>query len=215
MSEGSAAPPDLAECIGQRCKLPPGEVEWLRGIAERRSFPRGGVFCGIGQTRHELGFVHEGILQVYAVSEDGAQALLDFIFPGAFALALRSAIQGTPSEVCFEAVTPCVLSVWPYEVRHAAFARHVEWERLAARLTEETFIRKQARDLSLRMRSAQERYLEMLSELPGAGRGIPQHLLASYLGITPQYLSRLRREARRQRTREIGRQGTDARRVRG
>ena len=198
MPSGEAAVSDVAKYIRQKCALPAGELEWFEGIAERRFVPRSGVFCGIGQACHELGFVHEGILQVYAVSAEGTQVVLDFVFPGAFALALRSAVAGAPSEVCFEAVAPCVLSVWPYGMRHAAAARHVEWERLEARMTEEMFARKQQRDLSLRTRSARERYGDMASELPDAGRSIPQRLLASYLCVTPQYLSRLRREERQQ-----------------
>jgi CRP-like cAMP-binding protein len=190
---------DLAESIARVCRLPPGEVEWMQAMAERRTLRRGEAFCSIGQTRHERAFLHEGILQVYAVSTQGEHVVLDFMFPGSLAMALRGALLGIPSEVCIEAVTPCVLSVWPYEVGAAASARHVEWERLVAWVVTQAFLRKQQRDLALRVHSARERYAAMAAELPGAGQDIPQHLLASYLAITPQYLSRLKREARNQR----------------
>ena len=97
-----------------------------------------------------------------------------------------------PTKRCTTA--PCVLSVWPYEVGEVASARHVEWERLVAWVVAQAFLRKQQRDLALRTHSARERYIAMAAELPDAGQDIPQRLLASYLAITPQYLSRLKRK---------------------
>ena len=83
---------DLAETIARVSRLPPGEVEWMQAMAERRTLRRGEAFCNIGQTRHERAFLHEGILQVYAVSTQGEHVVLDFMFPGSLAMALRSSL---------------------------------------------------------------------------------------------------------------------------
>ena len=188
-------PATLRAFLLDRCHLPEAEIEWLEAAGKPRLLKRGDVFCGIGQQQHELGVVHRGILQVYAVSVEGKHVVLDFVVAGMMALALSSALRGVPSEVAFEAVTPCRLSVWPYELRLAAFRRHAEWRRLAARMTEEAFLRKQQNELALRMYDARERFRQATSAFPDQGRAIPQHVLASFLSITPQYLSRLKKEA--------------------
>ncbi|TSJ64476.1 Crp/Fnr family transcriptional regulator [Starkeya sp. 3C] len=183
----------LPDFILQRADLPREEIEWLLGQAKPRTLPRGGVFCAMGQADHEIGFLEEGILQVFALSPEGRKILLDFVFAGSVALALDSATRGIPSEVVFEAVTPCIVTVMPYHLRHVAVERHPGWERLATRMTEEVFARKQQRHMSLRSKSARQRYAELALELPAEWRQIPQHLIAAYLNITPQYLSNLRR----------------------
>ncbi|WP_454917973.1 Crp/Fnr family transcriptional regulator [Xanthobacter sediminis] len=185
----------LSDYILQRTELPPEEVEWLESIATRRFVPRGGAFCTVGQSEHEFGFVESGILQVSAPGADGRNILLDFVFPGGWALAVDAATRDLPSEVVFEAVTQCALKVWPYALREIASARHPGWKCLAMRMTEEAFQRKQHRYLSLRARTARERFADLRHELPVDWRTLPQHLLAAYLDITPQYLSRLKREA--------------------
>jgi CRP-like cAMP-binding protein len=132
-------------------------------------------------------------MQTSAVSADGQNVVLDFQFRGSFVLALDAAIRGLPSQVCIRAATPCTLRVWPYELRREAAARHWGWQELETRLVEEAFIRKNQRYISLRTRSARERLIELATELPEEWRRIPQHLVASHLAITPQYLSALKR----------------------
>jgi CRP-like cAMP-binding protein len=184
--------------VEHQTELPPSEVAWLFSMSRTRSLGRGDIFCEIGQTKHEIGFVEEGILQVYTISPDGTKVVLDFVFPGQFAFALAAVIQSTPSQVCFEAVTECLLHVWPYEIRQVAFARHHGWVQFDSSATEDALLRKTQRVLALNTQSARQRYEEMARDLPPEWRDIPQHLIASYLNITPEYLSRLRRaEARR------------------
>lgn len=187
----------LVDYLQRRANLPMTEVRWLDSLAQRRALAKGMAFCRVGQTEHELAFVESGILQVFTPSTDGRNVLHDFLFPGMMALALDAAIKGTAAEVVFEAVTPCVLKVWPYRLREVVEARHPEWVALTLRMTEEAFSRKQHRYLSLRQRSARERFVNLDSELPSEWRRIPQHLLAAYLDITPQYFSQLKNETSR------------------
>ncbi|MCK8784412.1 Crp/Fnr family transcriptional regulator [Roseomonas sp. NAR14] len=179
--------------IARRSDLPDEEIQWMLGLGEQRALRPGDAFCRIGQTHHEVGLLQSGILQVYSVSQRGEKVVLDLILPGHFALALHGVSRGLPSDVCIEAVTPCTVIAWPYELRRAAFARHPGWLRLDARLVEDAFNRKHRRYMGLRVLTAEERYDRMLSELPGIWQLLPQYLIASYLAITPQYLSRLKR----------------------
>ncbi|MCS0505022.1 Crp/Fnr family transcriptional regulator [Ancylobacter mangrovi] len=187
----------LSNYILQRADLPLEEIEWFEAQAEHRLLTKGEVFCRVGQSDHELGFLESGILQVFTPGSDGRNIVLDFIFRGGMALALDAAVKGVPSEVGMQAVIPCAMWVWPYRLRQEAAARHPEWNTLALRMTEETFSRKQQRYLALRQRTARERFADMDKELPADWRLIPQHLLAAYLDITPQYFSRLKHEAER------------------
>jgi len=133
----------------KRVPLPREELEWMARVADTRIIERGGVFCGIGQTRHEVGFIETGIIQVYEVSEDGEKVVQDFSFPGGIALAFAGAVKGEPSRVSIEAVTTCKMMVWPYTLSRAAQARHEAWASLHTRYVEEAYARKQERYRSL------------------------------------------------------------------
>jgi CRP-like cAMP-binding protein len=185
---------DLAGYIRDRCDVPPEEIAWLAGQAQLRKLPRRAQFCRIGQADHEIAYVESGILQTFVMAPDGRRIVLDFSFPGGWVVALETASRDLPSQVCCEAVTPCVLTIFPFELRKIVVTRHRGWERLAARMTEEAFIRKQHRYFSLRTRSAEERYANLAAELSAGWQEIPQQSLASYLDITPQYLSAIKRK---------------------
>jgi len=186
-------PDFFATEVMRRAAVPVSEFEWLKPLTKVRSIGRRDAFCRLGQTNHEVGFVEKGIFQVYQLTEEGEHVVLDFLFPGDFALALTTAAKGEPSGVSIDAVTPCVVRAWPYALRLEANARHSEWARFETMLVEEAFIRKQNRYQALLTMSAQRRYAMLDTEFTPLWKEIPQHLLASYLHVTPQYLSRLKR----------------------
>lgn len=175
--------------------LPENELDWMMATAGIRRLARGDAFLGIGVERHELGYVQDGILQCYGVSQDGDHVVLDLVFPGQFVAALDTALQELPSEVCFEAVVPAVLLAWPFESRDAALARHPGWLQFHGVAVSQAFIRKQRQYLALRTLGAQARHARLEADFPEALDRVPLHVLASYLNITPQYLSTLRRSA--------------------
>ncbi len=185
---------DLAAYIRERCDAPPEELAWLAGVAQLRKLPRRAQFCRIGQIDHEIAYVESGIVQTFVMAPDGRRIVLDFSFPGGWVVALETASRDLPSQVCCEAVTPCVLTTFPFALSRVAVTRHRAWEHLAARMVEEAFIRKQQRYFSLRTRTAEQRYATLATELSAGWEAIPQQFLASYLDITPQYLSAIKRK---------------------
>ena len=191
------APGELGAYISSFSDLPHGELAWLKERGVTRLVPAGAMFCAIGQTEHEIGYLEQGIVQVGAVSAGGGTVVLDFQFAGSWVAALDTALQRLPSEVCIQAITPCRIQAWPYELRHEAYQRHRGWLQLGLHMAEQAFRRKHRRYVSLRTRTARERFADLAAEFPEEWRTIPQHLIASYLNITPQYLSVLRRAERR------------------
>ncbi|MBO9713834.1 Crp/Fnr family transcriptional regulator [Sphingomonas sp.] len=178
--------------------LPPSEVRWWLENARHRRFRAGEAFCEIGQRTYDFAILRSGIVQVYGLTGGGDRVVLDFVFPGGAVMALDAAIRGIASEVVIEMVTGAELWIWPYELRLASFGRHPGWQRLEVLYLEQAFVRKHRRYKSLRTETSRERFARLHSELPPEWVQIPQGLVASYLDITPQYLSRLRAERRKQ-----------------
>jgi CRP/FNR family transcriptional regulator, anaerobic regulatory protein len=71
--------------------------------------------------------------------------------------------------------------------------QNIEFERLGRFMAEQTFIAISQRLSSLLLQSPEERYVQLLRERPKVVQRVPQYMIASYLGITPEALSRIRR----------------------
>ena len=185
---------DPASYVRARTRLPESELEWMAATARPRRLGRGEAFIGIGIEHHELGFIQDGIIQCYGVSYEGDKVVRDLAFPGIFIAALNTAWRGLASKVCSEAVKPVVMLVWPFSIQATAIARDARWQALQSAVIAEGYIRMRRNYHRLRTQAAQTRYSELDTVFPPEGRKVPLHIMASYLNITPQYLSALRRK---------------------
>lgn len=173
---------------------PPGE-DLKKLLAEGKPLTLGPreFFCKPGQTRHEVGFLHEGLARYHVLTEDGEDVTKDFALPGRFAVSFGSAVQGLPAQVAISTVLPSRFTVWPFDRIRGLLEGHPEWQKFGRRIAEFLYVRKEKRELDFLLRSAPERYEVARAELGPAFGELPRDLLASYLGIAPESLSRLRR----------------------
>jgi CRP-like cAMP-binding protein len=189
-------PIETIESAIRRFAAPPAQdIAAFASMGRPRVLKAGEDFCRIGQETHEVAFIHEGILRYYLILPDGDDVTKDFSFTGGFSVSFGSAVSGRPAEVGIAAVVPCRLTVWPYSTFVTLYGRHAEWERFGRRVAETLYVRKERREISLLTESAERRRVAMMDAFPEAAH-IPQHYLASYLGIRPQSLSRLKKRRR-------------------
>lgn len=178
--------------------LSAAECALLHPAVTERHLARGDTLAVEGETAHRIGFVLEGSLRHF-YTHDGSERTTYFYFEDHFVGAYISCITGQPSRLTIEALTDATLLVFPYAALARLFAQHPAWERFGRRLAEYLAIGLEERMVSLLLLSPEERYRELLR----GGKDkilerIPQHYIASYLGITPVSLSRIRsRVARR------------------
>jgi CRP-like cAMP-binding protein len=103
-----------------------------------------------------------------------------------------SFLTGRPSDQRIEAVEPTVLLAIPREPLMAAYEEDHAIERFGRLLVEEALIGTQLRASRLLNLSVEERYETFMRTRPEVARRLPQYLIASYLGVTPEALSRIR-----------------------
>ncbi len=85
------------------------------------------------------------------------------------------------------------MTLWPASAWFAAVDGHIEWQKLGRKLAERLYLRKEDRELAFLLHSADERYDALRALFAPEMKHLPQHLLASYLGVTPESLSRLKK----------------------
>lgn len=186
--------------IRSRRTFPDAEVEWLLSRMKVRVIERGAAFCRMGDVHHEIGILLSGLARVFAISGDGEEVTLDFVFPVDLIAAVDAATAETPSQVTIEMLETSSVAVWPFEIRKEAARRHPDWIDFNRIELENLFRRKNRYARALQTQDAATRYRDWVDGHPGAANRIPQYLIASYLGITPQSLSRIRRQSEARET---------------
>jgi len=168
------------------------ELELLKPDVSTLSLKKGAAFAEEGKVAKLVGIVVQGDMRHY-YTRDGLERTTYFYFEGALVGAYISCMTGEPSRLTIEAITDCELLVFPYAALKNLFMKSHTWERFGRLLAEYLAKGLEERMVTLLMMSPEERYQDLLaSNKDKILARIPQHYIASYLGITPVSLSRIR-----------------------
>ena len=169
------------------------ENDWLlfRNGARVKHLPKKEHFLNSGEVCKHLGFIIKGYVRHYYVVE-GKDVTNDFNFEGMVTGAYHSFITRTPARFNVVAMEDAVLIVFTLEHWLQLKERSSQWQNLGHTLLEKIFHRKQLREESFLLDTAEQRYRTMLEQNPSMLQRIPLQYLASYLGMTSETLSRIR-----------------------
>lgn len=170
------------------------EVEYIVSFFEVQSLKPGEEFLSIGMISDRIGFVDEGILREYIIGGDAEEVTKHFIRKSQFAVALESFYDNKPSDLGIEAVTQSVILSIQRSTWNKLYEEVPNLYILTKSLTESALLNKIKNKEFLHFGSAKDKYLEFINCYPDLAVNVPQQHIASYLHITPQSLSRIRRE---------------------
>lgn len=145
-----------------------------------------------GQVCKSLYFLHTGVLSLLLL-HDGEEHVKDFSLSGKFITAYTSFTKKTHSEIFIRAEQDCELSVWDRDYVMNLIKENQHWTMFAKTMADYLYQRKEQKEISMILNTAEERYLRFIREFPEVFQQVPQYLIASYLGIKPQSLSRIRK----------------------
>jgi CRP-like cAMP-binding protein len=169
-------------------------ADWKALLAQSRaaSVERGGHVCRPGDPAEELSVVLEGLVRHYYVDGRGRESVKAFRGPGEVSAPYAEIIQRRASRSFIQALVPTRLLVFRVAQVEALAEHSVALQRLLRRLVELHFVAKEQREYEFLQLSAEERYRQFCRERPEHLAEIPLHQVASYIGITPVALSRIR-----------------------
>jgi CRP-like cAMP-binding protein len=184
---------EIAAYIARFANPPAGQVREFLAGSHRSLVARGEALVDLGDTAHPLFFVHSGIIRYMLVLPGtGDDVTKDFSFGPIFAASFGSAVSGHPARVAIVAVTDCVVTRWPFARLTALYDVDAEWQKLGRKLAEWLYMRKEDREIAFLTQSAEARFGDLTRIFGDRIALVPQRHLASYLGVTPESLSRLK-----------------------
>jgi CRP-like cAMP-binding protein len=153
--------------------------------------PKNGVILAKGQIENHVSIIETGIIR-FVIPNVESDTTFGFGFNGHFFSAYDSFISKIPSEYQIEALVETKIWRISHQDLNALFDQTSEGNSIGRQIAEQFFVGKQKRELSLLTQSAEERYFNLFTHQPQLIKEIPLKYIASYIGITPQALSRIR-----------------------
>lgn len=157
------------------------------------SLSKSEYFNKAGRISEKIGFVKSGLLRSFHIL-NGKDTTTFFQLPGAIAVDLKSFVKMTPSIENIQAVTDSELMFITRADLYTLYHDDWKWQQVGRVLIENAFIDMEERSITLQILPAQERYKNFLSEFPEVIKQVPLHQIASFLGISPETLSRIRKQ---------------------
>ena len=139
-------------------------------------------------------FVEKGMLRMYTINDKGSEHIIQFAFEGWWMADQFSFITGEPAIYNIDALEDCELLLLSKQAEEQLLQKIPKFERYFRILLQNSLIATQRRLISSISQTAEERYNQLLETCPTIPQRVPQHMMASFLGITPETLSRIRRQ---------------------
>ena len=146
---------------------------------------------GAGEKAKDIYYVHSGCVQL-SYNSNGKDITCQFFFEGSYVISIESFINSSPSEYAIESILPSVLYVIKGEDIKKWLQDNPQQMDCVLEIAFERMIHYSKLFLSRIKESPQERYKSLVEEHPEIVKQIPQHYIATYLGISPVSLSRIR-----------------------
>lgn len=173
---------------------PLNDNEWalLEQHFYREEFTKRTFLLEAGKVGNYVAFVESGLYRFYHI-RDGVERVTAFFFPGDFVSNYRSFITNEPSDHFIECLEDG--AVWKLKRNdlQALFLQNQIMERLGRLMAERLYIMVAKRLDSFQSETPEERYLALIKKGSRLIQDLPQYMLASYLGISPESLSRIRK----------------------
>lgn len=139
-------------------------------------------------------FINSGYLRYFKVLDSGEELIIHLYTPDNFATSLNSFFLETKAEEELQTITDCELLYISREELEKLYSHSPKWERFGRKLMEAFLIEKEEKIIELLSLTAQEKYSKLLKLNPEIIQNVPVKYIASFIGIQPESLSRIKKQ---------------------
>ena len=172
--------------------VPDAELAKAHAIFRPRRLPARSYLQRAGEPVEQVSFITRGLTRFCYLVEGGAVRTTGFRAEGELVCAYAAALRQAPSQQFIEALEPCELLTASRSAFVQLCAGHPAWGQVLAALTERLFLDEQRRHRDLLTEDAAARYQTFVAERPELAGRLTQRQIASYVGVSPEALSRIR-----------------------
>jgi len=179
--------PDLFETLSKE------EQEAVMQLDSIKEFPKGTILIKEGRTPTTSFFISSGLVRKFRTNEDGEDITIEFYTDNEDVLSASLPANPKPSNFSLECLEDSRISVVSFEKQEEMYRRFPRFERMCRETTEQNLAAFQEKFANYVSWTPEERYLNLLNNRADLIDRVPQFQLASYLGVKPESLSRIRK----------------------
>ena len=184
----------LLKSIREKVSATEEELQLCKSYFTPRKLKKRQFLLQEGDVCNRLAFVEKGALYAYTTDDRGGRHVLQFAFEGWWISDLYSFFTREPSNLNIEALEDSELLLIDREQHQQLLINAPKYETYIRLLYQNAYIALQRRVESTIGLTAEEKYTRLLDQYPAILTRMPLHLIASYLGVTPETLSRIRKQ---------------------
>lgn len=179
--------PDIFETLSKE------EQEAVLALDSIKEFPKGNILIKEHQVPTNSFFVVSGLIRKFRINEAGEDITLEFYTDKEDVFSTSLPSNPRPSTFSLECLEDSRISVTSFKLQEEMYRRFPRFERMCRESSELSLIAYQEKFANYISRSPEERYLDILKNRADLLERVPQYQLASYLGVKPESLSRIRK----------------------
>jgi CRP-like cAMP-binding protein len=190
----------LIESLEKHIKLSDNEKKLITSCLRERKVRKGQFLVHEGAVSRCTNFVNEGSVRTYFIDMNGQEHIVQFAIEGWWISDLNSFIMQTPATFNVQAIEDSVILELPFESLEMLYEKLPKMERYFRIITQRAFVAFQQRVVQNISMTAEDRYLAFQQKYPKIELRIPQKLVASYLGISAEFLSKIKKRLKESRS---------------
>ena len=180
--------------ISRFITLTPEEEQYFTSLLKVKKLKKKQFLLQEGEINRYDYFVNKGCLRTYTIDEKGLEHIVQFSIEDWWVGDMYSFLTQTPARYTIDALEDTELLCLEKNALEELYIKIPKFERYFRILLQNNVIATQRRLIGSLSQTAEKRYTDLISSCPTIPQRVPQHMMASFLGITPETLSRIRKQ---------------------
>jgi CRP-like cAMP-binding protein len=169
------------------------ELVALENCLTVRKLQKGDFLVKAGQVCNHVSFINKGLIRIY-YSVDGKDISIGFVGEGEYTSEYESFLTRKPAVQNLEVLSDAELIDLSFDDMQHLYKEYPAFQEFGRKIAEMLFIMLNQRNTALLALSPEDRYRKMIEVNSMLLQQVPQYMLASYIGVTPEHLSRIRKK---------------------
>ena len=169
------------------------ELEVLESCLSVRQIAKGDFLVKAGHVCHHVSFINKGLVRIY-YTINGKDISVGFAGAGDYTSEYESFLTRKPAAQNIGALTNVEVVDLAFDDMQRLYKQYPVFQEFGRKIAEFLFIMLNRRNTALLATSPEDRYKNMIANNPSLLQQVPQYMLASYIGVTPEHLSRIRKK---------------------